>query len=126
MSSGLKQELEKYKRYIAIHEIARVLGHDICCLLPAFHAIAGCDSVSSFHGIGKKSGFSGPRNFSHKLLELKEFGANAILPLDHDFVIAATRFICTLNINKILWIQMISDLSCSHKGICLERSYHHR
>lgn len=75
MSSGLKQELEKYKRYIAIHEIARLLGHDICCLLPAFHAIAGCDSVSSFHGIGKKSGFSGPRNFSHKLLELKEFGA---------------------------------------------------
>ena len=87
---------EKYQRYIAIHEITRALGHDICCLLPEFYAITGCDSVSSFHGIGKKSPFSVLRNFSHELLELNEFGADAILSLDHDSVIAATRFVCML------------------------------
>ena len=48
-----KTGTEKFKRYIAIHEIGRSLGHDICCLLPLFHAITGCDSVNSFHGVGK-------------------------------------------------------------------------
>ena len=55
--------------------MARSLEHDICCLLAAFHAIVGCDSASSFRGIGKKSAFSVTMSFSHELLELKEFGA---------------------------------------------------
>ena len=35
-------------------------------------------------------------SFSHELLELKEFGADANLSLDHHSVIAATRFVCML------------------------------
>ena len=86
----------KYKRYIAIHAIARLLGHDICCLLPTFYTITGSDSISDFHGISKKSASSVLKNLSHELLELKEFGADAILSLDHDSVIAATRFVYML------------------------------
>ena len=33
-------------------------------------------------------------NFSHELLELKEFESKAVLSLNHDSVIAATRFVC--------------------------------
>ena len=85
----------KYKRYIAIHEIARSLRH-ICCLLPAFPTKTWGHSVSSFRDIGKKSAFLVIRNFTHEFLELKEFDANVILSVDHDSVIAATRFICML------------------------------
>ena len=41
-------------RYIAIHNIANALGPK-CKALPAFHAISGCDTTSSFHQKGKKS-----------------------------------------------------------------------
>ena len=82
----------KYKRYIAIHEIAKSLGH----LLHTFQTITGFDSISSFHSVGEKLAFSVLRNFSHELLELKEFDADAILSLDLDPVIAATRFVYML------------------------------
>ena len=41
-------------RFILVHDIARALGEKMCCSLPGFHAITGCDSTSSLAGIGKK------------------------------------------------------------------------
>ena len=35
-------------RFLACHEIARVLGPDRCIALPIFHAFTGCDTVSFF------------------------------------------------------------------------------
>ena len=52
--------------------------------------------VCSFHDIDNKSAFIVLRNFGHEFLELKEFGTNANLSLDHDSVIATTRFVCML------------------------------
>ena len=41
-------------RYLAAHEMASCLGQERSLALPMFHAITGCDTVSSFVGHGKK------------------------------------------------------------------------
>jgi hypothetical protein len=41
-------------RYIAAHSIANAIGVDKSRCLPVFHSMTGCDTVSSFSGIGKK------------------------------------------------------------------------
>lgn len=40
-------------RYIPIHLIVKRIGIKRAKALPFFHAITGCDSLSSFFGIGK-------------------------------------------------------------------------
>lgn len=42
-------------RYLAAHEMSIALGPDRCYSLPIFHALTGCDTVSSFSGRGKKT-----------------------------------------------------------------------
>ena len=43
------------KRYVAIHKTANHFESSMLESLTALHAIIGCDSVSSFPGIGKKA-----------------------------------------------------------------------
>ena len=42
-------------RYLAAHEIAAGLGPQRAKTLPIFHALTGCDAMSSFSGHGKKT-----------------------------------------------------------------------
>ena len=42
-------------KFLASHEIARVLGPDRCVALPMFHAFTGCETVSSFGGRRKRT-----------------------------------------------------------------------
>ena len=42
------------QRYIPVHSIQEKLGERLCQSLPAFHALTGCDSTSSFSCRGKK------------------------------------------------------------------------
>ena len=46
-------------RYIPCHMIAASLGDEASQGLLFLHALSGCDTVSSFHGIGKKTAWSG-------------------------------------------------------------------
>ena len=48
----------KHFRYIAAHEIAVQLGPEKSRALPMFHALTGCDTVSSFSGKGKKTAWN--------------------------------------------------------------------
>ena len=48
----------KYFCYIAAHEIAHSLGPQKAKALPMFHALTGCDTVSSFVGHGKRTAWS--------------------------------------------------------------------
>ena len=41
------------ERFIPIHVLASELGLPTYCLLPAMHAVSGCDSVGSFSHIEK-------------------------------------------------------------------------
>ena len=48
----------KHFRYLAGHEMAIALGTRKAQALPMFHALTGCDTVSSFVGHGKKTAWS--------------------------------------------------------------------
>ena len=39
--------------YVAVHDICKKYGATFCMSLPVGHALTGCDSTSSFTGIGK-------------------------------------------------------------------------
>ena len=43
------------RRFLPIHELCSSLSEITCRVLPATHALSGCDTTSSFFGIGKKS-----------------------------------------------------------------------
>ena len=53
----------KTKRCIPVHDIASTLGPSKCAGLPFLHAITGCDTVSCFHGIGKKTAWEAWNSF---------------------------------------------------------------
>ncbi|CAC5359720.1 unnamed protein product [Mytilus coruscus] len=55
--TGSVSNLKDGRRFLPVHEICRSLGPSICNLLPASHALTGCDTNSSFFGLGKKSMF---------------------------------------------------------------------
>ena len=44
-------------RYNPTHTVSDALGQPVCDALPGYHAITGCDSVSSLFGIWKKKSF---------------------------------------------------------------------
>ena len=48
----------KNLRYLAAHEMASCLGPERSLALPMFHAMTGCDTVSSFVGHGKKTAWT--------------------------------------------------------------------
>ena len=48
--TGVKDRL----RYIPAHKIAAGVGPLMCKVLPAFHALTGCDSTSALSRVGKK------------------------------------------------------------------------
>jgi len=65
----------KNLRYIAAHQIAAHLGSEKSRALPMFHALTGCDTVSTFVGHGKKTAWAAWNSFP----EL----TNALLDLAH-------------------------------------------
>ncbi|MES9881863.1 MAG: hypothetical protein ABW185_13375 [Sedimenticola sp.] len=48
----------KSHRHIPVHTIVQNLGPEKCCALPLFHSYTGCDTTSSFYGIGKKTAWA--------------------------------------------------------------------
>ena len=44
--------------FIPVHDIVVALGPPLCESLPSIHALTGCNTVSSFFGIGKKTAFN--------------------------------------------------------------------
>ena len=53
--AGSVEENVNNVRFIAIHEVCRTIGPMVCKILPAVHALTGCDAVSSLYFIGKKT-----------------------------------------------------------------------
>ena len=50
-----KTGVKDRRRFIPIHTTCNKFGATICNMLPIFHCMTGCDSTSSFSGIGKKT-----------------------------------------------------------------------
>ena len=53
----------KHLKYLPIHKIASTLTKEQCESLPFFHAVTGCDNVSFFAGVGKKTAFQAWRTY---------------------------------------------------------------
>ena len=53
--TGMVTSIKDCRCYIPVHELCKSLNSVVCNILPAAHAITGCDTTSSFFGIGKKS-----------------------------------------------------------------------
>jgi len=75
----------KNLRYIAVHELVEVLGKDRCTALPFFHAFTGCDTVSSFAGHGKKTGWETWNSFPDVTSTFSQLSSE---PTDVDFAMS--------------------------------------
>jgi hypothetical protein len=64
----MKAGTSKHRRYIAVHEIE--CNDGVRDSLLGFHAITGCDTVSQFFGISKKSAWKVFSHMPHLLLQL--------------------------------------------------------
>ena len=71
-------------RYIPVHVIATKLSEDVCTVLPLFHALTGCDTVSAFHGKGKKSAWCAWRKYPEFTAQLDCVMSNPIHLSDKD------------------------------------------
>lgn len=82
-------------RYLAAHEIAAGLGPEKACALPAFHALTGYDTVSSFVGHGKKTAWAVWAVFpelTHALLKL----SSAPTEIPQEVMATIERFVILL------------------------------
>ena len=53
----------KYRKLIPVHKLSRNMPHSLISNLPFFHAFTGCDTVSSFCDIGKRTAWKTWLNF---------------------------------------------------------------
>lgn len=53
----------KSRKMIPIHEVCRGIPHSVASNLPFFHAFTGCDTVSTFSGIGKRTAWKAWMSF---------------------------------------------------------------
>jgi hypothetical protein len=63
IETGHTLDYRNSHRFIPVHELCKTLSLTFTQILPAVHALTGCDSTSALYGIGKKSAM--------KLLESK-------------------------------------------------------
>ena len=72
----------KQIRNLPAHTIASFLGRQKACVLPMFHALTGCDTVSFFSGRGKKTAWEVWKVYSAELTPILE--ALMMMPEDID------------------------------------------
>lgn len=75
-------------RYVNVHEIALKLGPDVKNSLLGFHSVTGCDTVSQFRAVGKKTAW---KIFTQQPHLLKDIGLSSDVPLQN-----VEEFVCKL------------------------------
>ena len=94
------------RRFIPVHEAVEKVGPDVCNLLPAMHALRGCDSTSNLNGIGKKGGFTTLKKHKDVLVGPKNLGTDCTVISDETLTVCF-KFInllygeATLNLNHL-------------------------
>ena len=82
------------KRYIPIHAIYNALSPGERNILLPVYCLSGCDTVSTFHGIGKAKVFRVLRKDADNLQDLADLGKNSELTAEQEK--ACTRFVASL------------------------------
>ena len=75
------------RRFIPVHKAVEKVGQDVCNLLPAMHALTGCDSTSNLNGIGKKGGFTTLKKHKDDLVGLKNLGTDCTVISDETLTV---------------------------------------
>ena len=105
-----------------MHDITLAIGPLVCNILPAVHALTGCDTTSSFFGIGKKTVYKtsiqNPQKFQNLLsltwramwlnfdnMNLKSTTGPHIHPLS----VQVSQLFKTLDLNSMVMVQISSD-----------------
>jgi hypothetical protein len=105
-----------------VHDITLAIGPLVCNILPAAHALTGCDTTSSFFGIGKKTVYKtsiqNPQKFQNLLsltwrvmwlnfdnVNLKSTTGPHIHPLS----VQVSQLFKTLDLNSMVMVQISSD-----------------
>ena len=70
-----------------MHKAVEKVGQDVCNLLPAMHALTGCDSTSNLNGIGKKGGFTTLKKHKDDLVGLKNLGTDCTVISDETLTV---------------------------------------
>ena len=83
------------KKYFAIHKVGNHFGSSMLKSLTAFHVITGCDSVSSFSGIEKKTALTTLWSNLDDLMEILQFGDSPNLDLQEACVKADINGTCS-------------------------------
>ena len=81
-------------RLISVPQLCEKLAASICQVLPSFHALTGCDTVSSFAGKGKKTAFAMVRDSQVKNESVQVLGES--LPLSELSIIKLEEVVCRL------------------------------
>ena len=73
-----------HDKYVDIEKVVEYLGEAIARMLPAIHALTGCDTTSSFFGTGKVRLIKKLMKQSSSLTLLEGFGHNPGVSNDED------------------------------------------
>jgi 5'-3' exonuclease len=76
--TGLITSTKDCRRYIPVHELCMSLRSVVCDILPDAHALTGCDTTSSFYGIGKKSMFKALKETPNQFSDLSRIECSDI------------------------------------------------
>ena len=87
--TGVKDKL----RFVPVHTLTEVLGTNLCNLLPAFHALTGCDTTSALYQIGKRKGWKVLKDHAERYANMSHLGNE--LPPSEETVRTAERYICS-------------------------------
>ena len=79
--------------YVAGHGICKKYGATFCMSLPVLHALTGCDSTSSFTGIGKKTAFKILQTKTSELQSLYDLGNLVEVQMNSDAVNDTIKFV---------------------------------
>lgn len=55
MHSGHSGKFVTRERFIPVPKITETLGRELCSMLPAAHALTGCDTTSGLFKLGKRT-----------------------------------------------------------------------
>lgn len=77
---GSVTSIKDGRRYIPVHDLCSSLSSITCEILPAVHALTGCDTTSAIFGIGKKSVFKLIKSSSAELSDIHSLRTQILNP----------------------------------------------
>ena len=110
---GSVTSIKDGRRYIPVHDLCSSLSSIICEILPAVHALTGCDTTSAIFGIGKQSVFKLINSSSAELSDLsqlKDPDLESSICVARKFVQSCMTQKQSISLATPIWISYVSDL----------------